>query len=368
MEKTKIDVYLLKCKPNAQFHFGTVAYDVNMALNLTSEYLHSDTLFSALINEYDKVWRNDPKLDTNGFVKCFTDDRLLEISSALYYIEKNGKRIFFFPKPANASTFEKIKKDDRKSVKKIQFVSLSILNEGITPDKWIAPIEGKDTRAANEKCVLINKKFVCTESELELLQINKIDDLSIFELNDETKVNVHSLSKEDTLYNQTNIQIGDNSSKGAKVGFWFAFKAKDQNSVYYKRFHTILKMLQSSGIGGQRSTGCGFIEGIESTVIELNSVSENQKYISLSLISPSPNSSELKAFDSFQVCFRGGRHTGKKDKILKTLRMIKEGAVLSSTIVGDAPNISPEGDNEIFLRYGKGFFAPLHPNFNQTEA
>lgn len=69
---------ILRCKPNAQFHFGKVALDSNMALANTSNYIHSDTLFSGLMNACAVLYPNQ----VQSFIDAFQRN-IFKISSEI---------------------------------------------------------------------------------------------------------------------------------------------------------------------------------------------------------------------------------------------------------------------------------------------
>jgi len=378
-----MEIVRLITKPGAQFHFGAVAHDENMALDNTLDRLHSDTLFSAIVNEYNNVWENDKELNTDNFISYFKDNSIT-ISSTSYCLENNGNYIYFFPKPITSTL---LVSQDFKDIRRIRFVSKGILEKGITPDKW---------NKQNKEVVILQDKFVCTTSELKLFNVksDKYGDIKIYRTQDETKVKVHSLTQDDTLYNQTNIQIADNSliAEDLSVHFWFAYTLDDEKKTYAKRFKTIVKLLLHSGIGGQRSTGCGFFEDIQFD--EFNYTTVNTGYdLSLSLSYPE-NDADFGNFMYYDIIQRGGRTTKqyieKNEQVaIKTgkIRMLLEGAVCKSQCKGTVVDmtfdkftknledeiigvekISGNGASNKVYRYGKYFAIPLLncfvPNIN----
>lgn len=346
---------ILKCFPCAQFHFGKLGLDENMSLDDTSKYIHSDTLYSAIINEHNKLYGNDNG-ETDLFVKAFEANKI-NISSAFYALTIQGKpTVYFFPSPVTASFLPQKKEviEQAKKIKKISFVSTGILAKGITPDEWMEP----------DKCFIIQNEFVCLKEELNALNEKQKQELCIYSFNHEPKVRVHTAVKGDTLYNQANIQIADNDIKkpAVDVNFFFLYYVEDE---YKKVFENLIHSILDSGIGGQRSVGSGHFDSVSFEKLS-NGFAENSGFfMNLSLIIPESN--DLDNFKYYDLITRGGRLIGKGDLRLKRNRMIKEGAILVNNEVGRTEDIRPDGYKMPFIRNGKAFLIPLHKNFNCNE-
>ncbi|WP_338790704.1 type III-A CRISPR-associated RAMP protein Csm4 [Bernardetia sp. MNP-M8] len=349
---------ILKCKPNAQFHFGRITLGED-ATNLddTSDYLHSDTLFSALINTAAMLY---DKKEVNEFVEEFKNGNLI-ISSAFYCLEIGEKWIYFLPKPVTCSILELPESEHQfhKKYKKVAFISQTVWQKGIEPKDW------------NKECVFIQDHFLIHKDELQEYKTEEIEKLHIFSKISLPKVKVSTQDPKNRLYNQTNISIADN--KPFKVGkekvfpnihFYFLVKSKDEEANYYKRLKLILEILADTGIGGERSVGCGKLEGIE--IRENNfTVEEVDKngFGAISLVIPKEK--EFETVQYYDLITRGGRVIGKLPneelERLKRIKMLKEGAVLQTEILGAASCISPNDD--IYLRNGLCFSLPLHKNY-----
>jgi len=345
----------LACKPGARFHFGKVALDVNMGLDDTSEWIHSDTLFSALVNTINRIDRGK----TKGFIDCFNVGKI-KISSAFYYIspQNGGAPIYFLPAPV---TVPNLAGEDYKQIKKVKFVSKGIWEEGIPASEW----------TDEEKCLIINKRFVCKKGELSFLR-NRIKQLKIYDVVSAPKVKVHTASKEDKLYNQTDVHLENDPTfdKDLNVGFYFLADIRDKDCE--SLFSLAMEMLVDSGIGGERSSGCGLFECVEYEPISNGFVSlmGTGYYSNLSLVYPK-SSDEFKKLEHYHFITRGGRHLGNggDNNFLKRVKMISEGAVcLSDEMECDNVDVSPKGDMSS-LRYGKGLYVPLHENYGlKTKA
>jgi len=345
----KLAIY--KCKPYSQFHFGSLAVDTETALNISDQRLHSDTLFSALVNEYLNVWGVDS--DFNKFIEAFDSNRIL-ISSFAYCLLNKNRMLLFFPKPVHASL---LVNENFKVVKRIRFVSQKIVEEGILPHSWL-----------NEKeCTILKNGFVCTNSELEGIGIKpeNFRNIRIYTDNEETKVKVHSLSQEDVLYNQTNLQIANNHRYAdIDVGMWFTYSVENCETEIENRFTFLIEHLQTVGVGGQRSTGCGTFDEYLLENIEY-SVTNNDLWLSLSLMIPKDDT-DFQHFRYYDIKQRGGRFTGSvadENNRLLTVQMLTEGAVMNTIPVGKIENLRNKNHSVDYLRCGKGIAIPLHKNF-----
>lgn len=333
------------------FHFGKVALDENMGLDDTSEYIHSDTLFSSLVNVVNSAFPDK----TETFIDYFRNNEIT-ISSAFYKLEVDGSEIYFLPTPVTASMHAH---NNYKEIKKIKFVSREVWQKGYLPGDWID----------NSKCCIIDQRFVCSTDEKEKIGAENIRKLSIFNKISSPKVKVHTLKQDDRLFNETNIQIEDNPDLIGKIDVHFYFLAEIQAEQASKIFDLALSLLQDTGIGGQRSTGAGFFEEILTKNVSgqfIESSFQTSRYCNLSLLHPI-NSSEFDKIEYYDFITRGGRHIGRENSYLKHVKMIKEGAICSNSQIDcDIPDISPDNNGK-FLRNGKGIIIPVDSSFSNKN-
>jgi len=326
---------ILRCRPNSQFHFGNFAFFGETFLDYASEIPHSDTLFSALVNIYDTVYAEN-KNDTDIFVELF-NQRKIKISSGMFCIEHQGKMIYFLPKPIECNL---AKSDNHKKLKKIAYISKGVWETGVSPNRW-------DT-----DCLIIDSKFVCLKNELAGFE--SLETVKLFEKDSLPKVKVHSDSQDDSFYHQTNLTIADNSEIGIQLHYYFLYET-DLDNKMQKRFETTIRVLADTGLGGQRSTGCGLFDSVEFVTDFKFRTTNTQKHCALSLISPSKTNADLDKAIYFQLIIRGGKN---KTNIV---RMLAEGAVVKPDICGQIVDISKQKDKSV-LRFGLNFSIPIHSN------
>jgi CRISPR/Cas system CSM-associated protein Csm4 (group 5 of RAMP superfamily) len=129
---------------------------------------------------------------------------------------------------------------------------------------------------------------------------------------------------------------GDRLVPDLYVHFYFLVRSRlDDDNPVMQCLHTLINLLPDTGIGGERSAGCGLFE----------------------LVSPA-DAVDMGRFKAYQTVLRGGRETAH-DGPLKVVRMLAEGALQVETEgIGQIADISPAG-NRRYLRYGKAFNIPV---------
>ncbi len=349
----KMEVVILKCRPNEHFHFGVKALDENMGLDNTSVIPHSDTIFSAIIKNAAKFCTDE---QIQELLNAFKNGDIL-ISSGFYCIDYNKQFIFFLPKPLSSSLYLT---KNYKQIRKIEFLSKKILENGITAEDWLNP----------NKCTIIQDRFVILNDELPKEDLSLIKTQHIYTVTSSPKVKVHTDAMEDTLYNRTDVEIGklETNNSGAFIHFYFIQKVDpDIDTNTLKLYQTSLQLITDTGLGGELSVGCGKIEKIElSSFIEpINN--DNKYFLTLSLTAPRVK--EQAFYSYYDLISRGGRNIGYGNKYLQTTRFICEGSIVNSNqIEGDIIDISPKnGSNIPYLRNGKAFVIPLHKNYEPHE-
>ena len=347
-----MEAVILKCRPNAQFHFGKIALDVNTSLSDTANVLHSDTLFSALIVTLNTIFPEH----TKRFIDFFKGGEKLKISSGFYCVEHDGGYTYFLPKPIhyNLQHIEKDEKDekvkciektDRKMLKKVQFISKDVWEQGLLPKEW------------PEKCLILQKRFVITKDEALAIALgDKWQDFELYSEHTLPKVSVHKLTKEDNLYNQTNIQIADNRKLDLEstpaIHLYFLLDQELEEGDY-SIFQTILSVLEDTGIGGERNVGCGRIEKVDYRDFQYDVQDVSDMQCMLSLVNPTAQ--DLPNLKWYNVITRGGRKTANHG-VLKRVKMLLEGGIAITSLDGQIPAIH---DNGLFLRCGKSLSLPV---------
>jgi len=332
--------YILKVTPGTRFRFGKAqgVYPENEsnAQKSTSGIFHSDTLFSALVN----AWAICHPETLDMFLDSCRSGKFTT-SSGFYHVSDKRKKtdVFFLPKPVciNLHTFR-----EHKKLRKVEFISKGIYEQGILPEEWFEE---------HGRCILLqNGRLIALKEEIEY-------SLSIYEIVTSPKVKIRSLNnnREDSFYYQTDLfLLGD---ANYSVDWYFLTENKlteDLNRCLQDSLNTMVNM----GIGGERSSGCGSLHGIEDAAFDLDVVQPHTMYqMSVSLVIPKEG--ELSDSDMYKVIKRGGRYLSN-GKALPMVQALSEGAVFGGARTGRIVTLN---EDPPILRGGLNLSVPIHTDF-----
>lgn len=329
-----MDTIILRTPPCARFHFGEVGGRADQNnLGSSSTFIHADTLFSALVN----AWSYSHPDTVEMFINA-VDSALFSLSSAYLMLEQKQtkERLFFLPKPVVLNILQEtdIKKLDLKQFKKVQMLSLGVLQRGIPPAQWFA----KDG-----PCVAIqNGNFIALKTEIHR-------SLELYSLQSTQKVQIRA--EETETYIQTDLHL--NNLPDFEIA-WFFFVRIQEDPQIKSLFEAALNTLIGLGIGGERSTGCGSLSGFEWTKVN-HSLPETAWRHSLSLVFPESEDADAL----YTVIKRGGRRLNGVRQ-LPLVQAMAEGMVSKGLLKGKLVELSHDPK---ILRYGKSFNIPLHQNY-----
>ncbi|MEM4710957.1 MAG: type III-A CRISPR-associated RAMP protein Csm4 [Candidatus Woesearchaeota archaeon] len=294
---------LIKLIPGkgSKFHFGTGK------LNTTEIIFHSDSLFSAIINNYVKLFNDYPNN--------------IPLISSVFPFSNNT---LYFPKPYYQLS---IGEEFGKKIKKIQFVSKEIIENF---DKKIKDFE-------------INDIFLCYKNEDKPI-IRKIL---------ETKVKISK---------PNNIPYDIEFFEISNGGLFFLIDGE----IDYK-LEEAIKLIKYEGLGGERSSGKGLFNDIKIEDFNFKSGEKEDLYYSISLISPLCD--EYNYAISYNLIERKGfiyspfnKFTYRKNPLI----MFSEGSLFSKKINGTIRRVATQNDilkHDVF-RDGRAFLLRLNKNEN----
>ena len=361
-----MEAIVLKCPNFGRYHFGTIALDSDTALSQTSPCIYSDTLFSALINLCAKVFPDE----VEDLVTYFKEGGIL-ISSASYCLDvleadKFLYRIFFLPKPCQLDLLQtEDSAEDRKKVKRIQYISKAVWEQGLLPTEW-----------SDNGCYTIDRKFLIHPSELSPYFGRLVD--KIYSISTDPKIADHARKKLDNIFFQTDLYLTtthlsqatlkewDEDYEGGTITiqphFYFLLDFVEVPERMKNLLYFLLDLLPDDGIGGAISTGCGKIEAIEKMPWDLNPASASTDLaVSASLISIGTQE-ELAGVKAQNIIVRGGRTTAENG-VLSRIKMAETGALIDKNVKGQVKNLHSE---KPYLRYGMAFPLAVHTNYTQT--
>ena len=175
----------------------------------------------------------------------------------------------------------------------------------------------------------------------------------LFQESDEEKVNLTPLGEVNELYTRTNLEIL--GTDRVKVDFYFLMQEENLPKEDSDLVKNIWKQVTLNGIGGERSTGCGAVEGIEYKDFSINVQEKSDKNVLLGLAFPE----SLDGYLYYQTKVRGGMNYGEKKKI-KLLMSIQEGAVISKQEKAQIVDLSQ--GNKKYWKYSSNLVLPFHKN------
>lgn len=332
---------LLKCPKNARFHLGTLGLDENTSLTDTTEIIHSDTLWSALIctaaKIYEKTW-------TDVFVDALANEPKIALSSAFFCLKNaEGQCLYFLPKPLH---YNLVPTHDFKKTRNTAFISKRIWEEGWLPDdkNW-----QENTVALQGGKFLVHREEWNTFTSLNY----KWEEIGIYKIVSFPKVAVHKESKEDSFFYQTCLQLC--TTDAFDIHLYTLLNIPD-TFTYKNELLKIIAWLTYEGIGGERSTGCGHLTDVAiNEDFKLQNMPLHSKYALLSLAIPN-DAIDLARFDFYKTLTRGGRKT-ESDGWLYRVSTIAEGALLHEMPQGKVVKLHKAAD---YLRFGKPFYLPIH--------
>lgn len=317
--------------PNG-IHIGTASGNT---LEETMISVYSDTFYSALFNEYMKIYNNDELYKISEAGNFLVSDLLP------FKEKKDISTDFYLPKPFISIERKEIKKDDeekidRKKVKATNFIPADKLGEYFSFLK-----NGKNFPVIDDN---FGKKQLYTK--------NKV-----------------SLENEDTkLYNIEIFKFNE------KSGLYFIVKLPEDEK-WQEIFQNILDSLALTGIGGKKNSGFGdftieedpmIFDGLDFEKIE----SESDSFINKALFSVEKNFLILSSYSPkieeiekikedgnyYQLIKRSGfvnssSYSEQAEK-RKQVYMLSSGSVLSFKPEGKILDLNLHGKHSIY-RIGK---------------
>lgn len=315
-------------------HFG----ELGIGLEETSERVRSDTLFSAWISAYARLFPNDVELLID---RCKQPTPLFRLSSTFIYQEINGQLIDYLPRPLKFPRNYPIGDDlaFTKTFKGLKYLPLSIWQrwyqgEGFTEvdrDELIAKTKGKSAGL--------------------LTQAGAFDYAKAFEVQKLPKVAIDRTTRATNFYHTGVVSYRwelINGQLESKSGLYFLVEFPTDDTEFDETFYAVLNFLGDEGIGGERSSGAGQFDAelldLDDTWKAVIGFTDGTQYSLLSLLWQSQITPVMLEQASYDLQERGGWITslasdGRQRR--QALRMFTEGSVLQSQPVGELADVTP---------------------------
>jgi CRISPR-associated protein Csm4 len=309
-------------------HFG----ELGIGMEETSDRVHSDTLFSAWVSAYARLFGKEA---VEELLKQFQPDQeqLFRLSSTFIYRQINGKTIYYLPCPFKRPT--NYPEDDfefAKEYKKLNYLPLKIWQRWYQGEGW-KKTDGEELKAKAKKGDKIDG---------ELTKAGTFDYGEAFQKGKVPKIAVDRVTRATNIYNTGIVKYQDNS------GLYFLVKFS--NPEFENTFLTVLQFLGEEGIGGERSSGAGQFEVEPSELTsdwqQLIKFDQGNFHSVISLFweHPFPNSYLENA--SYELQKRGGWISSSpsgSQRRRKSVQMFVEGSVFPVKPMGKLADVTPDG-------------------------
>lgn len=367
--------------------------------NALSIIVHSDTLFSAICNNfrklYGKIELKDEFLDK---MKPEQEEKGInfQISSCFHFLDiyKQSKlidTIYFLPRPLIKFPLDdesqKYLEANPKLLKKVKFISFEVTNR----------LKQKE-KITISQFHLLDDKYLIDSKELEKLGLSEFLSLRmssdpkkekiyrvikkkivIFEILDEQKVRISRKTGKSEPFTWSKFKFETSSyfiyEDGKKLeyklipGFYFFLNYSDVNDKLETKIKASIQLIKDEGLGGKRSIGCGLVDKIEFLPINQNfpyfnlfEEKNSDKFINLSLVYPSKD--EIQNVVFFNLFGRSGfvYSLDNRSVRFKDVKFIEEGSIFASKIPGNLVDVASKSFRENYhsvYKNGIGFYLNL---------
>jgi CRISPR-associated protein Csm4 len=333
---------LCKLEPRAPLHLGIK----EAILEETSEYIHSDTLFSAICNACLLL---QGKNELEALLAKFRDrNPPFLISSAFPFI----KEILLFPLPKSID-FSKYSSEPKK-FKRVEFISEEIFR-AIIANREI-------NKYITTNNLLQNKRILATIEEVKLIQeaykVKNVEELKFWVKREVPRVVIDRKTNKSNIYHFGEVVFTRNCGLYFLIRTFNGFKEK-----YEKMIKACLHLLMDEGIGGDRTYGKGLFKRIKFNAFSIDLESKDY-FITLSQYHPRKEEVSYVKEGYYELVNRGGWIYSPNGRNMrrKTIRMLTEGSVVKShnEPYGSLTSVKPDEftAHEVY-RYGYAFPIPI---------
>ncbi|OCR00146.1 type III-A CRISPR-associated RAMP protein Csm4 [Oscillatoriales cyanobacterium USR001] len=340
-------------------HFG----ELGIGMEKTSDRIHSDTLFSAWVSAYARLFGKDAVEER---LKQFTTEiePPFRLSSTFIYRQVNDETIYYLPRPLKRpNNYPDNDFDFAKEYKKLNYLPLKIWQCWYQGEGWIKS-DGEELKAKAKKQESLIRK---------LKQAGTFEYSEAFKTQKVPKIAVDRITRATNIYHTNFVYFQENA------GLYFLVEFSKPE--FENNFLTVLNFLGSEGIGGERSSGAGQfkVENVESSELtpEWEKVVKFDKGNFHSLISlfwENPLASDLldkegklKQESSYELLRRGGWISSSpsgSQRRRKSIQMFAEGSVFPDKPMGKLADVTPNGfSSHSVYRSGISLSLPIKAKF-----
>ncbi|WP_416309748.1 type III-A CRISPR-associated RAMP protein Csm4 [Spirulina sp. 06S082] len=342
-------------------HFG----EVGIGLEETSERVRSDTLFSALISTYARLYsKGDVEQLLTDF--CQKTEPPFRLSSTFIYryVVKDKKFIYYLPKPLSFPQNYPVGDDlsFTKAYKKLNYLPLEV---------WKQWYQTKGFEESDKTALIAHAKKDDINSSLK--EAGAFNYRDTYKEARHPKVAIDRITHSTNFYHTGFIQFEHEDEEKNKnhSGLYFLLHFPESNSKLEEKLHATLNLLADEGLGGERSSGAGRFtfkwEKLPPEWEDLINFSGSNSHSLLSLlwdeVENLQNQIDLE-ITSYNVIPRGGWVSSSPSGIQrrrKKVRMFAEGSVFPHPPQGRLADVTPEDFNQHQIyRSGIGLSLPTN--------
>ena len=362
---------IVKLVPKTPFHLG----EHGIGLEETTTFIHSDTLVSAIISTWDKLYgdidlkqyfaASDAKDAPADYSPPFV------ISSAFPY----AGDCYFFPRPLMRPKTDDtgdVPENIRKLLKKAGFISKSVFEAYIAGKTPEPPREETGKKPGNliqknkfqvtmEEKAELKKRMANSELPLRLSASLRDGEIIVFKEQEVPRVTPDRITSASNIFYFARILFAED------CGYFFLVKYFGENIK--AKFRAVLRLLGEQGISGDRSSGHGRFEPeFHKQKLTFNVPDDADHFISLSLLYPKKcelangllNGEAAYNFITRDGWFFSRMSYKSKIKRRQKRRMFAEGSVFHVTpdpqYYGQITDVRPPDFSEHpVFRWGIGF-------------
>lgn len=311
-------------------HFG----EVGIGMEKTSERVRSDTLFSAWISVYARLFGKDAVEELlNQFQNH--DNPPFRVSSTYIYQQKENDTIYYLPRPFAMPKGYPRGEDlaFAKTYKKLNYLPLSVWK------RWYQQ-DGMTSTDCEELTAYTNGE----KRNWELEQLGTFDYSEAYQSSLIPKVAIDRITTASNFY-----QTGFTKFK-TNAGLYFLVDFATENQTLERELLASLWLLGEEGLGGERSSGAGRFtpdwSNLSTDWETLINFKNHNHYSLLSLYWQKSISKEELMTDttSYQVQPRGGWVSSPlsgQQALRKKVRMFSEGSVFPILPKGELADVTP---------------------------
>ena len=319
---------------NNPAHFG----EIGIGMEETSDRIRSDTLFSAWVSIYAKLFNTKAVEELLQLFPTEKNPELIppfRISSTFIYreVEKDSNKntIYYLPRPLKFPI--NYPEDDLaffKTYKKLNYLPLEI---------WQRWYQGKGFTKEDEKEL---ENYREDKPEGKLAEAETFNYKKACKTHQLPKIGIDRVTTATNLYHTgfVHFATGDNSA-----GLYFLVELSPEGEKLADKLEAALHFLGEEGIGGERSSGAGRFtaEWLDLPKIwqEVVDLKDGKFHTLISLFWDSSISPDFLENSSYEIQERGGWIVESQTR-RKMVRMFSEGSVFTSSLPGKLVNVTPE--------------------------